>query len=36
MDQYAEEQYADEVNVRPERDKVIEKAKKDAAEGKIF
>lgn len=31
MDQYAEEQYKDEINVRPERDKVIEKAKKDAA-----
>jgi hypothetical protein len=36
MDKFAEDQYKDEVNVRPERDKVIEKARKDASEGKIF
>ena len=36
MDKYAEDQYKDEINYRPERDKVLKKARKDAADGKIF
>ena len=36
MDEYAEKQYKDDVNVKPERDKVIAKALRDAERGKVF